>query len=54
MLGDPYVGPEHLLLAIFRETQGLGFKVLWNLGLRYDSVQNAVIAKRSQTNQPCS
>lgn len=38
-----YIGSEHLLLALLREKEGRGAKVLGNLGLKLDDVRQDVI-----------
>jgi hypothetical protein len=38
-LNHNYVGTEHLLLGLLREGEGLASQVLWNLGVRFLSVQ---------------
>jgi ATP-dependent Clp protease ATP-binding subunit ClpA len=38
-LNHEYVGTEHLLLGLARETEGVGAQVLINLGLRLDDVR---------------
>ena len=40
--GHNYIGTEHLLLAIVREGEGLGAKVLASLGADLDQVRGAV------------
>jgi ATP-dependent Clp protease ATP-binding subunit ClpC len=38
-----YIGTEHLLLALLREKEGRGAKILGNLGLKLDEVHQDVI-----------
>jgi len=44
-LGHNYIGTEHLLLALVREEEGLGAKILAELGLEPDAAQAAVKQK---------
>src|SRR5438067_13085208 len=37
-----YIGTEHLLLGLVREGDGVGAKVLTNLGVELDNVRNSV------------
>lgn len=41
-LGHPYIGTEHILLGLLREGQGIAYKVLENLGIKYSDVSRAV------------
>jgi ATP-dependent Clp protease ATP-binding subunit ClpA len=43
-LGDRYVGPEHLLLGLLREGEGLAAKILTDAGLRLDDLRAATLA----------
>ena len=43
LLGHKYVGSEHLLLGVLRETKGLGAQVLINMGLNLDDVRCEVM-----------
>jgi hypothetical protein len=38
-----YVGTEHLLLGLLRETEGVAAQVLMNLGVRLEKVRNKVL-----------
>lgn len=42
-MGHHFVGTEHLLLGILREGQGIGARVLEDLGLRLEDVRTRVI-----------
>ncbi len=42
-LGNNYIGPEHLLLGLIREGEGVAAKVLENLGVDSAKVRTAVI-----------
>ena len=41
-LGHNYIGTEHLLLGIIRESKGSGVTVLLNLGLNLDSIKQSI------------
>jgi ATP-dependent Clp protease ATP-binding subunit ClpA len=43
LLGHDYIGTEHLLLGLLTEGRGIGARVLEDLGLRPDSLREAVI-----------
>ena len=38
-----YIGTEHILLGLLRETESVGHRVLLNLGLTPEEVRNEVI-----------
>jgi ATP-dependent Clp protease ATP-binding subunit ClpA len=42
-LNHNYVGTEHLLLGLLRESEGIGAQVLMNLGLKPDDVRQEVL-----------
>ncbi|HCP15510.1 MAG TPA: ATP-dependent Clp protease ATP-binding subunit ClpC [Peptococcaceae bacterium] len=42
-MGTPYVGTEHLLLALLQEEEGLGIQVLADLGANPDNIRKIVI-----------
>ena len=42
-LNHDYVGPEHLLIGLLREDEGLAYQLLLRCGANYQSVKNAVI-----------
>jgi len=42
-LGHNYVGTEHLLLGLIRESEGVAARVLLNLGLKLDEVREEVM-----------
>src|SRR4051812_27676726 len=44
-LGHNYVGTEHLLLAVAADTDGLAARILTELGLPYDDLRAAVLAR---------
>ena len=44
-LGHNYIGPEHLLLGLLREGEGVAAKVLANLDVDLEQVRTAVIRK---------
>jgi len=44
-LGKSYVGPEHLLLALIREEEGLAAQILRKAGLSHTKVRTAVLKK---------
>ncbi len=48
-LGHNYIGTEHLLLALIRETEGVAAKVLENLGVDLNKVRNSVIKMLGET-----
>jgi len=41
-LGHEYIGPEHLLLGLIREGEGLAIKILVNLGLDLSQLKRAI------------
>ena len=41
-LQHDYIGTEHFLLGIVREGEGIAAKVLQNLGLSFEQIQQAV------------
>ena len=41
-LNHSYIGTEHLLLGLIREEEGVGAKVLANLGVTLSKVRSAV------------
>jgi hypothetical protein len=43
--GHEHVGGEHLLLALYREPEGVGAQILVEAGLTYDRVSSAVAAR---------
>lgn len=47
-LGQTLVGPEHLLLALLREGEGIAAGVLISLGLTYRKVYEALAGRRGQ------
>jgi len=56
-LGHPYIGTEHLLLALLREGEGIGAQILTKLGTDVHQVRAAVLtlliaAPRVQTPPP--
>jgi four helix bundle protein len=42
-LGHNYVGTEHILLGLLRETEGIAAQVLMNLGLKLEDVRHEVL-----------
>lgn len=48
-LGNRYIGPEHLLLGLLREGEGVAGKVLANLGVDSAAVRQAVIRAAGET-----
>jgi len=42
-LGHNYIGPEHILLGIIRENEGLGFQLLKKIGVSHPGTRQAVI-----------
>lgn len=46
-LGHNYVGTEHLLLALFGDTEDLSATILSGLGARYDDFRDRIIEKLS-------
>lgn len=49
LLGHNYVGTEHLLLGLLRETEGVASQVLLNLGLKLEGVRAQVLAFLGQS-----
>jgi len=41
-LGHDYVGTEHILLGLLRQSEGVASQVLANLGVRLDDVRSAL------------
>jgi ATP-dependent Clp protease ATP-binding subunit ClpC len=44
-LGHKYIGPEHLLLGLLREGEGVAAKVLANLDVDLEEVRTQLIRK---------
>jgi hypothetical protein len=42
-LGHNYIGTEHLLLGLVREGEGVGMRILLDLGVNQDEIRNDVI-----------
>jgi ATP-dependent Clp protease ATP-binding subunit ClpA len=42
MLGHDYIGPEHLLLGLVHETEGLAVRALESLGIKPEAVRESV------------
>jgi ATP-dependent Clp protease ATP-binding subunit ClpC len=42
-LNHDYVGTEHLLLGLLRETDGVAAQVLLGIGLKYEQVRNEIL-----------
>jgi hypothetical protein len=54
-LGHPYIGTEHLLLALYAEPDGVAAKVLTGAGIDRDAVEEAVLRRlprRDETPEP--
>jgi ATP-dependent Clp protease ATP-binding subunit ClpC len=47
-LGHSYIGPEHLLLGLMREGQGLGATILVDLGADWNRVRQSILALMSE------
>jgi ATP-dependent Clp protease ATP-binding subunit ClpC len=47
-LGHSYIGPEHILLGLIREGEGVATHVLQNLGVRADRVRETVLGLISE------
>ena len=43
MLGTEHIGTEHILLGLIREEEGMAGRILENLGLKLDTVRDAVL-----------
>ncbi|MDE0289418.1 MAG: dihydroneopterin aldolase [bacterium] len=43
LLNHDYIGTEHILLGLIRETEGIGGQALRSLGMRLDSVRSQVV-----------
>jgi ATP-dependent Clp protease ATP-binding subunit ClpC len=50
-LGHNYIGPEHILLGIIRENEGLGFQLLQKIGITQTKARQAVIKIVGQGNE---
>jgi ATP-dependent Clp protease ATP-binding subunit ClpC len=48
-LGDNYIGSEHILLGLLRETDGIAAKVLTNLGVKPEDVRKKTRETRHET-----
>jgi ATP-dependent Clp protease ATP-binding subunit ClpC len=48
-MGHSYIGTEHILLGLIREEEGVAARVLENLGLKLDSVRQAVLELIGET-----
>ncbi|MFN8673200.1 MAG: ATP-dependent Clp protease ATP-binding subunit [Candidatus Sericytochromatia bacterium] len=53
-LGHNYIGPEHLLLGLIREGEGVAVRVLENLGVELSRVRSSVIRMLGETSTPTS
>ncbi len=53
-LNHNYVGSEHLLLGLLRETEGVAAQVLMNLGLRLKAVRSEILTILNQTSDAVS
>src|SRR3990170_328494 len=42
-LGHNYVGTEHLLLGLIRESEGVAYRVLMNLGVKLEDVREEIL-----------
>lgn len=51
-LGHNYIGPEHLLLGLIREGEGVAVRVLENLGVELSRVRSSVIRMLGETSSP--
>ena len=43
---DSYIGTEHLLVGLLRETDGVAGQVLMNLGLNIEAVKSEILKLR--------
>ncbi|SHE76368.1 ATP-dependent Clp protease ATP-binding subunit ClpC [Caloramator proteoclasticus DSM 10124] len=50
-LNHSFIAPEHLLLAIIREGEGVAFTLLEKMGLDFNKVRNDLIQNMSQNNE---
>ena len=51
-LGHNYIGPEHLLLGLIREGEGVAVRVLENLGVELSRVRSSIIRMLGETSAP--
>ena len=50
-LGFEFIAPEHLLLALFEEGEGVGARVLVKLGLNKEEINKKVVGKKEGLNE---
>ncbi|WP_291966243.1 ATP-dependent Clp protease ATP-binding subunit [Caloramator sp.] len=50
-LNHNFIAPEHLLLAIIREGEGVAFTLLEKMGVNFNKVRNDLIQNMSQNNE---
>ena len=51
-LGHNYIGTEHILLGLVRETEGVGARILLDLGVDSETIRDAAIAMLSGSEGP--
>jgi len=48
-LNHDYIGTEHILLGLLRESEGIAAQVLVNLGLKFDEVRSIISIRQKRT-----
>jgi ATP-dependent Clp protease ATP-binding subunit ClpC len=51
-LGHNYIGTEHILLGLVRESDGVAVGILLDLGTKTDAVRNAVLERLGHSRRP--
>jgi ATP-dependent Clp protease ATP-binding subunit ClpC len=51
LLGHNYIGTEHLVLGLIREGEGVGAKVLDNLGVKLSTLRNQILKELSESTE---
>ncbi|MEW8957205.1 ATP-dependent Clp protease ATP-binding subunit [Clostridium sp.] len=50
-LGHNYISPEHIMLALIREPEGVAYTVLNNIGINFEGLRNDLIGSLSSSGQ---
>ncbi|WP_027633507.1 ATP-dependent Clp protease ATP-binding subunit [Clostridium hydrogeniformans] len=50
-LGHNYISPEHIMLALIREPEGVAYTVLNNIGVNFEGLRNELIGSLSSSSQ---
>ena len=51
-LNHNYISPEHILLALIREAEGVAYTILANLGADFDKLRNDILSNWSSEDTP--